>query len=75
MSQESVLRKRHKDGKTSKKSTNDANDVLSTKNDKVRDIVNDKNDVDKILRQKIKEKLAPAHSRLGVIKTSALGSF
>ena len=29
--------------------------------------VDDKNDVDKILRQKIKEKLSPAHSRLGVM--------
>ena len=68
MSQDGVVRKRHKEGKTSKKSPNDVSDVLATKNDKVRDIIAaDKNDVDKILRQKIKEKLSPAHSRLGVM--------
>ena len=77
MVQDGVPRKRNKDGgasenRKSQKSSASAsktskhNDVvLSSKNDKVRDIVN--GDDENVLRQKIKEKLAQTYSRLGVI--------
>ena len=77
MVQDGVPRKRNKEGATeSRKSqkssstsaskTSRSNDVvLSSKNDKVRDIVN--GDDENVLRQKIKEKLAQTYSRLGVI--------
>ena len=79
MVQDGVPRKRNKEGATeSRKSqkssstsasaskTSRNNDVvLSSKNDKLRDIVN--GDDENVLRQKIKEKLAQTYSRLGVI--------
>ena len=72
MVQDGVPRKRNKEGATESRksqkssSTSRNNDVvLSSKNDKVRDIVN--GDDENVLRQKIKEKLAQTYSRLGVI--------
>ncbi len=79
MGQDSAVRKRHKEASQKASSprndvdktshnvaakTSHNNDVLSTKNDKVKDIVDANGD--DLLHQKIKEKLADTYSRPGV---------